>query len=234
MTEPFILHELENYIVLFKPAGWFVHSPDDKRAQVQFKTQILTTWLSKTLGQKYFPVHRLDFGTEGLLLWGKNREATASLSVLNRNGLLEKKYHAVTRGYLDPVDGKIEIPLFSQRFQVDQPSITEYQTLKQLEIPVQINSPFPTSRYSLVEVRLHSGRWHQIRRHMDQVNHPLIGDQLHGDSHHNRYFRDELKLSGLLLRAFSLQFVDPWTEKQLTYNSPITERWEKVFSTFRL
>lgn len=232
MTEPIILHELENYIVLFKPAGWFVHPPDDKRALVQFKNQILTTWFSKTLGEKYFPVHRLDFGTEGLLLWGKNREATASLSALNRHGLLEKKYHAVVRGYMDPVDGKIEIPLFSQRFQVDQPSVTEYQTLKQLEIPVQINSPFPTSRYSLLEVRLRSGRWHQIRRHMDQVNHPLIGDQLHGDSHHNRYFRDELKLSGLLLRAFSLQFVDPWTEKQVIYTSLMTERWGKVFSAF--
>lgn len=229
MTEPVILHELENYIVLFKPAGWFVHSPDDKRAQIQFKDKILTTWFYKNFRKKYFPVHRLDFGTEGLLLWGKSREATGILSSLNRNGQFEKTYHAVVRGYLEPINGKIELPLFSQRFQVDQPSLTDYKTLKRLEFPVQINSPHPTSRYSLLEVRLQSGRWHQIRRHMDQIHHPVIGDQRHGDSHHNRYFRDDLKLPGLLLKAISLKFVDPWTGQPTEYLSPSTERWENVY-----
>lgn len=230
--DPFVVEEFENYFILFKPAGWFVHPPEDKRALKAFQNRILTKWLWSQRKTKSFPVHRLDFGTEGLLIWAKSSEAAGVLSELNQSGQIRKFYHAVCRGYVEPEEGTIEIPLDTDSSPDEKASRTDYQTLQRLELKAQINSKFPTSRYSLLEIRLHTGRWHQIRRHFNRISHHLIGDREHGDSHHNRYFRDQLKISGLLLKAYKLEFQDPWGQTLRTFLCPMTPTWEQVHRLF--
>lgn len=231
--EPVLLEEFENYFILFKPSGWFVHPPEDKRAQKAFKNRILTRWLYHKMGKKCFPVHRLDFATEGILIWAKSPEAAGRLSQMNINGEIEKIYHTVVRGFVEPSEGVIDIPLVTDSSVDEKPCLTEYKTLKQIELPFQINSRFPTSRYSLMEVRLHTGRWHQIRRHFNRISYPIIGDREHGDSHHNRFFRDELQIPGLLLKAVSLKFIDPWDQSSKTFSCPSTPLWEKAYRLFQ-
>ena len=230
---PFILDDYENYFCLYKPAGWFVHPPDDKLAKRQFRHRILTDWLDKHLDFKAYPVHRLDFATDGILLWAKNRDAASTLSAMGRNGEFTKLYRCVIRGVMNPGSGFIEISLKSKNALDEQECKTEYETQKTIEISKSINSSYASSRYSLMGVKLHTGRWHQIRRHFNRVAHPIIGDRLHGDSHHNRYFRDQLGLGELQLQAHRLLFEDPWTKRQVSVQAPETEQWKKVLSLFQ-
>ncbi len=230
-TNPQILEDFENYWLVYKPRGWFVHPPSDKRAFKKFSQKIMTSWFWRNLNCKAFPVHRLDFATEGLMIWAKNSESASILNELHYNERLTKTYHAVVRG--SPADeGVIDIPLLSDSSLETVPCFTKFRTLKRLEIPAQINSPHPTSRYSLMEVKLLTGRWHQIRRHFNRLSNPIIGDREHGDSHHNRYFRDHLKIDGLLLKAERLEFLCPFSGVEKNFQSPMTEPWEKIDSLF--
>lgn len=229
--QPQILEDHEHFWLLYKPTSWFVHPPSDRRALKKFSRSILTSWFWRNLNQKAYPVHRLDFATEGLMIWAKSPESAGALNELHYGSQIKKTYHAVVRGHtLD--SGIIDIPLLSDSSPDAVACLTEYKTLKRVERNVQVNSLHPTSRYSLVEVTLKTGRWHQIRRHFNRISHPLIGDREHGDSHHNRYFRDELKLSSLLLKAHSLEFRNPFSGEQMTFETPLTERWNQVYKLF--
>jgi tRNA pseudouridine65 synthase len=229
---PQILEEQPNYWVLYKPSGWFVHPPSDRRALKKFSQHILTSWFWRNLKQKAYPIHRLDFATEGLMIWAKSSESAGVLNDLHHGSRLNKTYHAVVRGHtLD--SGLIELPLLSDSHVVAVECLTEYKTLKRMELNAKINSAHPTSRYSLVEVQLKTGRWHQIRRHFNRISHPIIGDREHGDSHHNRYFRDELKIPGLLLKAHRLDFQCPFLDKFQSLNAPVTEKWGSLYSLFQ-
>ena len=82
-TEPQVLEDHEHYWVLYKPISWFVHPPSDRRALKKFSQRILTSWFWKNLNQKAFPIHRLDFATEGLMIWAKSSESAGALNELH-------------------------------------------------------------------------------------------------------------------------------------------------------
>jgi tRNA pseudouridine65 synthase len=124
------------------------------------------------------------------------------------------------------------LPLRIAGFEEPIDAVTHYRTLKHLELPVSVGKKYPTARYSWVEVQPHTGRWHQIRRHFDQIAHPLLGDVEHGDSHHNRFFRDDLKIPGLCLRATELQFVHPWSQENLRIQAPASDAWTQIHQLF--
>ena len=228
---PLILEDLENYWVVYKPSGWFVHPPSDKRALKQFSNYILTSWFYKNLNQKAYPIHRLDFATEGIMIWAKNSESAGILNELHYDECLIKTYHAIVRGH-PPDEGVIDIPLLSDLNREPVPCVTKYKALKRLELPVRINSEFLSSRYSFMEVTLKTGRWHQIRRHFNRISCPIIGDREHGDSHHNRYFRDRLKIPQLLLKAHELKFICPFSGEGKVFTSPVSEKWEAAYALF--
>ncbi|MFN9068854.1 MAG: pseudouridine synthase, partial [Bdellovibrionales bacterium] len=174
----FILPKVEastpHYLIIYKPPGWFVHPPEDRRAQKVFKKVVLTHWFEDVLKTKIYPVQRLDFATEGLLMAALNSESASILNGLQKNGEIAKYYHAVVRGHT-PSQLKIEIPLQSDSSPELRDCITHFETLKQLEIPKPVHPDFPFSRYSFLKVKLETGRWHQIRRHMNRISHPIVG-----------------------------------------------------------
>lgn len=228
---PQILEDNPHYWVLYKPGSWFVHPPSDKRALKQFSNSILTSWFWRHLNQKAYPIHRLDFLTEGLMIWAKDSESASQLNFLHQDSQLQKTYHAVVRGHTDET-GIIDIPLQTDTSPEPVPCLTEYKTLKKIEMPLGINSTYSSSRYSLVEVKLKTGRWHQIRKHFNRIAHPLIGDREHGDSHHNRYFRDQLKIPSLLLKSHQLEFSCPFTRQKRVITSPVSDKWQAVYTLF--
>ena len=77
-----------------------------------------------------------------------------------------------------------------------------------------------------------TGRWHQIRRHMNRVSHPIIGDREHGDGRHNVFFRDQLKIDGLCLWAKELTLRHPVTGEKITFKSPESEKWTAIKTLF--
>ncbi len=223
-----IIYRDEYFFAIDKPAGYFVHPPE-RSVYPPPREKICLFVLREQFGCEVFPVHRLDAPTSGVLLFTFDKEATRKLSHLFAAREVKKNYQAVIRGYL-PEEGVIDLPLESQQGNLE--AVTHYRRLGQVEFPVAVGKKYPTARYSLLEVRPLTGRWHQIRRHFDRIAHPLIGDIDHGDSHHNRFFRDQLHLPGLCLRAMSLELTHPWSQRQVTLSAPICERWQLVQRLF--
>ena len=229
---PEIFYQDDDLLILFKPSGWFVHPPENPRFRRGLKRKTCVQWLSDIHGLRAFPAHRLDCATEGILVFGLNKPTTANLNSQFKNHETQKTYFAVVRGWLKDPNGKIELPLELDSTGELVACETGYRTLKTIEHNVKISKKFDTSRYSLLEVSPKTGRWHQIRRHMNRVAHPIIGDREHGDSHHNRYYRDTLQINGLCLWAKELSFTHPTTGERKKFISPQSEKWKSIYKLF--
>ena len=221
-------------LVLFKPASWFVHPPEDPRHRRGLKRRTCVQWLMDVHGIKANPAHRIDVPTEGLLLFGKTKVATAELNLQFKNQLVKKTYQAVVRGWFNVANGEIDLPLELDSTQELVPCKTSYQTHGRIEREFSTQPKFLTSRYSFIQAYPLSGRWHQIRRHMNRVSHPIIGDREHGDSRHSRYFREQLQIEGLCLRAYKIEFKHPMTGTVTSFTSPPTLKWQHILELFNV
>lgn len=201
-----ILYQDDVLVAINKPNGLLVHrSPIASDADV-FTVQLLRD----QLGQRVYPVHRLDRKTSGVLLFALNEEINSEMQRRFMNGEITKVYHAIVRGYT-PDEGQIDYPL-KRDDGVVQSALTRYETLQRTEVPFAIGK-HPTSRYSLVKLTPETGRMHQLRKHMAHILHPIIGDRPHGCNKQNRYFKEDLKMTQMLLHACSLDFTHPATAK---------------------
>lgn len=225
-----IVYEDPWFCVIDKPAGFFIHPPEASAFPVP-KSRICIYVLNSLLGRPVIPVHRLDAPTSGLVIFAFSTRFVRPLSRLFSRRILEKRYKAVVRGYTDD-SGVIDLPLKRPDAEFGVPARTLYQTRARVELPVAVGTRYSTSRYSLIDVYPETGRWHQIRRHLDQIAHPILGDSDHGDSHHNRFFRDELRINGLCLRANELAFDHPWTGERLTIEAPRDPKWDRIEALF--
>ena len=149
----------------------------------------------------------------------------AELGRLFETGAIAKRYLAVVRGWLDET-GEIDKPLSGARNKTRE-ALTRYRRLATVELPVPV-PPHRTARYSLAEIEPKTGRTHQIRRHLNHVSHPVVGDVNHGDRRHNRLFRARFGCYRLLLHALSLEFPYPGTGSALNLQTPPPNEFRDV------
>lgn len=232
LSEFKILYQDEQLVAIHKPAGLLVHrSPIDKH-ETQFAVQITRD----AINQKVYPLHRLDKPTSGLLLFALDADSARHLGKQFEEHSLQKTYLAICRGR-PPESGTIEKPLkykadrIAEKHKLDQEILqtatTEFQRLATTEIDHQIGR-FSTQRYSLVQLKPKTGRKHQIRRHLNHISHPIIGDVNYGDRHHNHFFNDLLGIHRLYLAATELQFIHPSTQKTITLTAPLENSFTDV------
>lgn len=196
-----VLHLDERVCAVAKPSGLMVH-----RSGISTDRVFVADLLRERLGRRVWTVHRLDRATSGILIVALDRQAAAELGRQFEAGAVEKHYLAVVRGW--PEDhGRIEKPLTASRGRV-QEAETRYRCLATTELPVAV-PPHPTARYSLLDIQPLSGRMHQIRRHLNHIAHPIVGDVNHGDRRHNRLFRARFGSHRLLLHAYAISFEHP-------------------------
>lgn len=228
-----ILYRDEHLVAISKPAGLLVHrSPIDRR-ETRFALQILRD----QLGQRVYPVHRLDKPTSGVLLFGLSSEAAHRTAEAFASRQVRKKYLAVVRGY-SPEQGTIDYPLRDepdQRAAKAPPvearaALTDFRRLATVELPIAVGR-YATSRYSLVEAQPLSGRRHQLRRHFKHLSHPIIGDTTHGNGQHNRFFRQQFDCLRLLLAATELSFIHPYSDLPLAVQAPLGEDFCTLLAT---
>lgn len=224
-----ILQQTPTWVALDKDAGDHVHPPEDSRFRVA-KERILLYRLRDHLKTRVYPVHRLDAGTSGVLLFALNSEMASKLNEQFRLRQVRKTYHGIARGWLAD-DGQIDLPLESDSTGELVEALTHFRTLHRVELPHPVGKKYSTGRYSWLELRPQTGRFHQIRRHLNRVSHPLIGDAVHGDSHHNRFFRENLGVPGLCLRATILEFHCP-SEGPQKIVAPENPKWERLSELF--
>ena len=196
----------DNYLAAVnKPAGLLVHRTGLDAGETRFAVQLLRD----QIGQPVWPVHRLDKGTSGVLLFALDAMTAGAMGRAFESGDgVQKTYHAIVRGW--PADsGLIDHPL--RRMPDDtrtgreevQDAQTRFRTLERHELPIPQGN-FPATRCALVELLPLTGRRHQLRRHMKHIAHPIIGDATHGKGPLNRAVAEFLGVQRLWLHASSI------------------------------
>ena len=229
-----LLHRDEGIVVIHKPSGLLVHRSPIDRHETRFVLQILRN----QLGQKVFPIHRLDKPTSGLMVFALDSHAAAELNRQFRENKVRKQYLAVVRGHC-PDSGYIDHALradpdsYAGRPEPGpaKAAQTSYARLATNTLPVEIET-YPSSRYSLVLAEPHTGRTHQIRRHFKHISHPIIGDAKHGRGRHNRYFAQHLGCARLLLHASHLAFSHPLSAQPLAFDCPPSDDFANLLRQF--
>jgi tRNA pseudouridine65 synthase len=219
-----ILYRDDDLVVIDKPAGFQVHAPDDRPNANNVVLQLLRNQINQWI----YPVHRLDRATSGVLVFALSPEVATLVQEQFRAQTLGKTYLALVRGWTED-SGIIDTPL-TRRLDggAEVDAKTEYSTLFRFEREHTLGK-FSSVRYSLLEVRLHTGRLHQIRRHMKRINHPLVGDTVHGDGKHNQLWREWCEHSGLFLKAYRFRMQHPRTGEPLEFYSKWNKQWHQLF-----
>lgn len=227
-----ILYRDEHLIAINKPAGLLVHRSAVDRHETRYALQLLRD----QIGQRVYPVHRLDKPTSGVLLFALHPAAAARLTATFTGREVDKRYLAVVRGHT-PEQARIDYPLKEELDAASdelalsdkpaQDAITDYRRLATAELPIPVGR-YPSARYSLIEATPRTGRKHQIRRHMKHVFHPVIGDTSHGDGRHNQFFRGHLHCRRLLLAATRLTLPHPDSGRPMTINAPLDREFAAV------
>jgi tRNA pseudouridine65 synthase len=211
-----ILFRDEALVAVDKPAGLAVHRGWASARDVAMMR------VRDQLGRHVFPVHRLDRATSGVLLFAFSSEIASRLCESFTAQAVEKTYLALVRG-VPPCSGLIDHPL--------SPGEDPRATRVSAQTEYLRREVF--GRYSLVEARPHTGRLHQVRRHLKHIACPLIGDVNYGKGTHNRLFRERYGLHRLFLHATRLCLPHPVTGGRLDIASPLPRELATVLEQLR-
>ena len=230
-----ILYRDSRCIAVNKPAGMLVHRSPIDRHETVFAVQTLRD----QIGQHVYPAHRLDRPTSGVLLFALDPEAVRDLTRQFDEKTVSKSYWAVVRGYLDDT-GRIDYALKYRPDKIAetlteatlQTAVTDYRCLAQTELPFSSAPRYPTSRYSWVELTPHTGRKHQLRRHMKHIFHPIVGDTNYGDLRQNHAVAAHLGTRRLMLHAHSLAFDSPENGQRILLTAKPDAQWQLWLQQF--
>ena len=209
-----VVYSDDDIVVVDKPVGVAAHpspgwtGPTVLAGLAAMGQRIATSGAAERQGV----VHRLDVGTTGLMVVAKSETAYSALKRAFREREVDKRYHAVVQGHPDPLRGTIDAaidrhPGQDYKFAVvsgGRPSVTHYDTLE----------AFPAA--SLVDVRLETGRTHQIRVHFAALRHPCVGDLTYGA---DPTLAERLGLRRQWLHARELAFEHPGTGAEVRFTS---------------
>jgi len=226
-----VLYRDERLIVVDKPSGLLVHRSPIDRHETRFALQILRD----QLGQRVYTIHRLDKGTSGVLAFGLDPDTAREYGAIFAQRSVVKTYVALVRGW--PVAaGTIDRPLAAVDDERSGPQSTEprasqtaFRRIATFELPVCVDR-YPTSRYALVELNPHTGRRHQLRRHLASESHPIVGDSTYGKGKHNRLFREMFGSQRLLLACTRLEFTPPGSKTALRIEAPLAVEFSALLT----
>jgi 23S rRNA pseudouridine1911/1915/1917 synthase len=255
-----IVYEDKHLAVINKPAGMAVHAgsgaTDDARNHGTLVNALLHHFGKlSTAGGELRPgiVHRLDKPTSGLILVAKDDSTHRKLSEMFAQRDLEKTYLALVHGDITRDDVTIDLPIgrdllrrtrMTTRRSADSDGVRH--ALSRVHVLERINSPY--GLFTLVEVKIETGRTHQIRVHLQALGHPIVGDVLYGAPHKIVIRKDvssrtkanlpddesrALALDRIFLHAARLAFVHPSTRKRLALEAPLPAGLEDFLSLIR-
>ncbi|WP_175405129.1 pseudouridine synthase [Salinimonas lutimaris] len=228
-----ILYQDDTLIAIEKPCGLLVHrSPIDKH-----ETRFAVQMLRDQIGQHVFPVHRLDRPTSGVLLFAFSGQIASEVGQQMMARTVQKEYAAIVRGHIH-ADGMVDYAL---KFKADkiadkdrgaippQPACTFYTPVQRFVLPFQ-SGRYSSSRYTYVKLFPHSGRKHQLRRHMVHLRNPIIGDTTHGDGKQNKFMRQQFNFTNLALTCTRLGVQHPLSGKWLDIHCPVHDAMHKLLA----
>jgi tRNA pseudouridine65 synthase len=222
-----VLYQDEALVAIHKPSGLLVHRTGLDAGERWFAVQLLRDQLG---GRHVYPVHRLDKGTSGVLVFALSSSDAAAVAAQFAAHTIGKRYLAVVRGW-PPEAGTIDHPL-THETKDPQPALTRYRTLERITLPLQADR-YPESRYALVEACPETGRTHQIRRHLKHLGHPIAGDTTHGVGAHNRLWRSAFGCHRMLLACTGLGLLHPRSGAPLVLEAAPAESFARPLAEAR-
>jgi 23S rRNA pseudouridine1911/1915/1917 synthase len=206
-----ILYEDDDVLVINKPSGVISHARGrffDEASVASFVRQKVT----RLTGERAGIVHRLDRATSGVMVCAKNQDAMSWLQKQFSDRKVHKTYTAIVNGEMPSVEGIIDMPIGRnpakpQTFIVTaagKSALTRYTVLS------------ATPSYSMIELRPETGRTHQLRVHLHELHHPIVGDILYGGEEAPR----------LLLHASKLEIVLP-SKETMTFSAPLPDEFKE-------
>ena len=214
-----IIHEDQDLIVIDKPFGLLTVATDKEKRKTAY-AMLSAHVKMQDPENKIFIVHRLDRETSGLLLFAKSEKIKKQIQETWETTIAERTYIAVVEGQVEPPEGTVTswlteskalIVYSSQNPQHGKKAITHYKKLRD------------NSQFSLLQLNLETGRKHQIRVHMQEIKHPIIGDDKYGAS------QNPIRRMGL--HAQVLAFTHPQTGKLCRFETAIPGKFLKLFNT---
>jgi len=235
-----IFHEDQHLAVINKPAGMMVHSgagsTDDARNRGTLVNALLFHFakLSDLGGLRPGIVHRLDKQTSGLILVAKDDSTHRKLGEMFSQRQVAKTYIALVHGHLKKDDTTVSLPIardlirrtrMTTRRADGRTAVSHFHVLERLTTPYGL--------FTLVEVRIETGRTHQIRVHSQSLGHPVVGDTLYGAPHLIPGLPPELQPDRNFLHAAHLSFTHPQTHKPMDIDAPLPDELETFLQAIR-
>jgi 23S rRNA pseudouridine1911/1915/1917 synthase len=222
-----IVHDDDDIVVIVKPVGVAAHPSPGWTGTTVIGGLAAAGYRISTSGasERQGIVHRLDVGTSGLMVVAKSERAYTLLKQQFRERVVDKRYHALVQGHPDPLSGTIDAPIgrhptLDYKWAVTaegKPSVTHYDLIEAFRAA------------SLLDIKLETGRTHQIRVHMAAHRHPCVGDLTYGA---DPTMAKRLGLTRQWLHAVRLGFEHPsdgqWVEYESTYPADLQQALDRI------
>ena len=216
-----VVYNSDNFAIVNKPSGMLTHPTSTQKTGTLVNALLykFKNNLSNLNGNfRKGIVHRLDKDTSGLLIIAKNDLAHMNMSKQIQDRKVIKKYIALVRGTVPENEATIDMPI--ARSQKDRKKMAVDKNGKEAVTHFKVLARY--DKYTLLEVKIDTGRTHQIRVHMSYIGHPVIGDEVYSNG------KNEFGVKGQMLHAKYLEFKHPITGKDIKLEAPLPEYFEEV------
>ena len=218
-----IIYEDDDMLIINKEKGMVVH-PGAGNPDGTLVNAIMAKCKDSLsgIGGKIRPgvVHRIDKDTSGLVIIAKNDKTHINISEQIKNREVEKTYLALVRGNIKENEAVVNMPIGRstkdrKKMAVDKKgkeAITEFKVLQRYD------------GFTYIEVKIKTGRTHQIRVHMAEIGYPIVGDEVYSNG------RNPFGIKGQMLHAAKLGFIHPTTKKKVEFEAPLPEYFNNIFN----
>ncbi len=221
-----VIYEDSDIIVVNKPKGLVVH-PANGNWDGTLVNAIMAMCKDSLsgIGGEVRPgiVHRLDKDTSGLLIIAKNDKAHLNMSNQIKDRQVKKIYYALVRGIVKENEATINMPI--GRSSKDRKKMAVTKNGKEAVTHFSVIERF--KKYTLLEVKIDTGRTHQIRVHLSEIGYPVVGDEVYSNG------KNEFGVHGQLLHAKSLDFKHPITGKEMHLEAELPGEFSNILETLR-
>jgi len=220
-----IIYEDKDIIVVNKPKGMVVHPGNGNHDGTLVNAVLAYAKDLSGIGGELRPgiVHRIDKDTSGLIIIAKNDEAHKNLSEQIKNHEVTKIYTALVRGNISEDDATIDMPI--GRDKNDRKKMAVTKDGKEAVTHFKVLKRY--GDYTLLKVKIDTGRTHQIRVHMAKIGHPVVGDEVYSNG------KNEFNVHGQMLHSTYLKFKHPITGKIIELEAPLPGYFIKVLEQLK-
>lgn len=216
-----VIYEDEDILVINKPKGMVVH-PGNGNPEGTLANAVMGLCgdTLSGIGGEIRPgiIHRLDKDTSGVIVIAKNDKSHIDISNQIKNRETSKKYIALVRGNIKEDEATINMPIgrsLKDRKKMavrkdGKEAITHFKVLKRYE------------EYTLLEVKIDTGRTHQIRVHMAEIGHPVVGDYVYSNG------KNPFNVVGQMLHSKEIEFIHPTTKEKVKFIAPVPEYFQTI------